>query len=363
MLNRQTVGGGRACRGLSLFILGAALLFGAAVAQGENVAAFRDKLFDVQFVGEAEAWAVGYPGMILHTADAGATWTHVDAGTDEALFSVSFPDPQNGWISGRRGTILHTADGGKTWSVQETATLEPLFSIDFVDARHGCAVGNFGQILWTDDGGGTWVLWELQMQIPAPTGEDGEPIEPPFDYEPEALFNASLNAVAVLDAKTAVVAGEYPAWELDYNAYLTLDAVSNMYRTDDGGKTWTLIKNGSTKFIYDMAFDTAGKRGYAVGTQGELLVTDDGGLTWANIPTGQANHLVGVAVTASGCWIAGLDGVILTVTGQTVQASPSDVYIWLCSVATNGAGKGIAVGGRGSLLITADGAKSWKSID
>ena len=40
------------------------------------------------FVDDRTAWAVGFGGMIGHTADAGATWTAQGSGGDTQLNSV-----------------------------------------------------------------------------------------------------------------------------------------------------------------------------------------------------------------------------------------------------------------------------------
>ncbi len=69
-------------------------------------------LYDVSFFNETEGWAVGAFGTILHTTDAGVTWTTQTSATLNFLFSVHFEGIDNGWIVGQGGTILHTTDGG-----------------------------------------------------------------------------------------------------------------------------------------------------------------------------------------------------------------------------------------------------------
>ena len=331
---------GRAPRALfPLALLLIAALAAPAWAGDGAVTAFRDKSYDVRFVTASEAWIVGYPGMVLHSVDAGATWSRVDVGTADALFAVDFVDERTGWIVGRSGTILRTTDGGKTWARQKADTTEPLFAVDFLNATVGCAVGNFGTVFWTGDGGATWEKRQV-----------------------EPMVNASLNAVAVLGPETALVGGDYPSWELDLTANLDPESISNLYRTDDGGKTWSVVKTGSKAILYDVAFEPDETRGFAAGTKGTLLSTADGGRTWSEIQTGETNHLTGLALAPDGPWAVGLDGVIVKSASGAARKASSGIYGWLSSIAFSGGdGKiGIAVGSRGVILRTTDGGRTWK---
>jgi photosystem II stability/assembly factor-like uncharacterized protein len=69
-------------------------------------------------VGE-RVWAVGRPGsVVLHSADAGQSWTLLKTGQPLSLHGVFFFDDKRGWAAGDAGLILATLDGGKTWQVQ-----------------------------------------------------------------------------------------------------------------------------------------------------------------------------------------------------------------------------------------------------
>ena len=74
---------------------------------------FLPALLDITFADETRGWAVGYPGIILYTADGGETWTYQESGTEAVLNCVSFADGLHGFISGSGGVILRTEDGGE----------------------------------------------------------------------------------------------------------------------------------------------------------------------------------------------------------------------------------------------------------
>jgi photosystem II stability/assembly factor-like uncharacterized protein len=127
-------------------------------------------LNDVQFVDGQHGFIAGEFGMLLATADGGATWTHRDLGTDQTIFGMDFTTPERGWIVGIDGLVMQTTDAGVTWTVQlgsrERELLEDvdivaamdkpgLYGID-VEGKYGVIVGDAGTLLLTSDGGETW---------------------------------------------------------------------------------------------------------------------------------------------------------------------------------------------------------------
>jgi photosystem II stability/assembly factor-like uncharacterized protein len=64
-------------------------------------------VISIAFVSPVSGWAVGCDGTIIHTEDAGETWTPQIGETDEDLQSVSFGSSRSGWAVGKNGAILH----------------------------------------------------------------------------------------------------------------------------------------------------------------------------------------------------------------------------------------------------------------
>jgi len=98
------------------------------------------RLNAVCFKGAERGWAVGSGGVILATADGGATWRPQDSGAAEDLFDVKFFDESEGWAVGGGGAMLHTRDGGRTWADERRVTTHALERLFFV-GRRGWAVG------------------------------------------------------------------------------------------------------------------------------------------------------------------------------------------------------------------------------
>jgi photosystem II stability/assembly factor-like uncharacterized protein len=101
-----------------------------------------------------------------------------------------------------------------------------------------------------------------------------------------------LFAVSVVDANVVYAAGYYGA----------------IYKTTDGGTSWTKQDTGTLKSLYDISMADADK-GWAVGQMGLVLRTTDGGRTWIpqpNLKEKEGAQLFGVrAIDGNTAWAVG----------------------------------------------------------
>ena len=243
-------------------------------------------IHSVAFVDSNRGFAVGNNGLILATTDGGKSWSAQNAGIPFDLYSVTFIDKDNGWVSGFAGTLLHTADGGETWSKVSTDTAQWIMKVTFLkgDPSHGWAVGQDGLILTTTDGGATWK-------------KQNNPVR------------KDLYGVNFIDANKGWVVGTHGIIEF----------------TANGGQSW-IIQNGSGRT--PLTWGVAGmeresndlhsvvfvndKVGYVTGVLGIFLKTTDGGNTWTRIKSGTNLDLYGLTFpdNAHG-WAVGVGGMIL----------------------------------------------------
>lgn len=86
----------------------------------------------VDFVNEANGWAVGEMGNIIHSEDGGQNWVLQNSGVSKWLTSVDFNDELNGWVVGLDGTILRTIDGGITWNPIIVSVKENFYESDLI---------------------------------------------------------------------------------------------------------------------------------------------------------------------------------------------------------------------------------------
>ncbi len=307
-----------------------------APAAGDAIAAlgfFADASNGWVVYGRVDSPTVPPYILAWFTHDGGESWTYGvinTTGVSAELFSpwyLDFSDSQHGWLLVLLGegmmhayvALYSTGDGGATW----TDILDPSSAADiqsftktgmiFVDAHTGWltrdaqGVDSIPHTFLTQDGGVNWT----RIDLPAPTDTTGW-----FDnnscgtYSPVAFSTQSaLFIMKCLDNATYKVEHNYlystgdggqswqsvslpfaftvtspPGGGLFFNNVQSGLALSRwIYRTDDGGKTWSAGKqvnwDGQFSFI-DL------NTGWAVATnagQIALARTVDGGGTWQEI--------------------------------------------------------------------------------
>src|SRR5688572_29939006 len=69
------------------------------------------------FAGERLV-AAGAHGHIVFSDDGGTTWQQAQVPVSADLTALHFVDATLGWAVGHEGVVLHTADGGASWTVQ-----------------------------------------------------------------------------------------------------------------------------------------------------------------------------------------------------------------------------------------------------
>lgn len=232
----------------------------------------RSLLLDADARG-ATMVAVGERGHVLVSSDRGATWKQVEVPTRALLTGVDLGDETTGWAVGHDEVILRTRDGGTTWELvrNEPDNERPLLDVWFRDTDHGFAVGAYGAFLVTEDGGTSW--------DERPIGED--------DYH--------LNQIAPADDGTIYVAAE----------------AGHLYRSDDGGETWTSLPSPYEGSYFGVLPLTDGGL-LAFGLRGNLYRSEDRGERWQQISTGtEATLMAGLELADGEVLVAGLAGVVL----------------------------------------------------
>lgn len=290
--------------------------------------------------------AAGQRGHILYSDNA-TTWVQAQVPVSSDLTALAFPSARQGWAVGHEGVVLHSSDAGKTWTKQldgrqiaaivlkqygnpanpddpeaqrlkQDAELfaaqgadKPLLDVWFADERTGFVIGAFNLILRTEDGGQTWTSWQDRVDNPRSMHLYG--------LRPAAgtLFMvAEQGLVLKLDAASQ----RFVKVELPYegtlfgllgDAHLVLvyGLRGNALRSLDGGASWSTVDTGIKEGITSGLIVDDGSILLASQT-GQLLRSTDRGATFSRVPSDRVAPNFALAPVAEGAVaLAGLGGV------------------------------------------------------
>lgn len=289
------------------------LPMGVAHAQGPHdetapaimsLRAAQTLLLDVGRAGDRLV-AVGARGHIVYSDDQGDTWIQAPVPTRALLTAVHFVDDQHGWAVGHDSLILHTSDAGETWTIQyRDPELEqevdpegpgllekPLMDVWFRDVNTGFAFGAYGLALRTDDGGQTWndITYDIDNEngfhynAITRVGEQGlflvgemgtmyrsRDLGDTWETIEEMPYDGSLFGTAGLGGEDVVL-----VWGLR----------GNMLRSTDFGDSWEEVTlqtahNGPLEATLFGGTATDDGKVIVVGAGGAVVSSDDGGETF-----------------------------------------------------------------------------------
>ena len=133
--------------------------------------------------------------------------------------------------------------------------------------------------------------------------------------------------------------------------------------TEDGGGTWEKQTSGASSTLESIAFPTT-ESGWAVGKNGVILHTEDGGGTWTKQASGIEAWLFSVAICHAGVGLGGRAKTASSCTPRTAATHGRSRLAasreFLRSVTFPTPQPGWAVGGKGVILNTEDGGRTWK---
>jgi len=252
-------------------------------------------------------WAVGHDGVILHTNNAGATWSRqLDGHRAGALLLAAYPEDASA-KDAERAAALH--DQAKHFA--EQGAENPFLDVWFADERDGFAIGAFGLILHTTDAGETWQPW-----LHADDNPGGLHLYAIRAAGPDVYIVGEQGLVLRLDRDT----GRFEKLQLPYQGTLfgvIGDARSvvvfglrgTVLRSVDRGASWQAITTG---LQVGMTGGTVGADGrYLIVSQaGHVLASDDAGATFALQTVQQPLPAAAVVVANGGALVvAGPRGV------------------------------------------------------
>lgn len=225
--------------------------------------------------------AAGEQGVILLSDDDGKHWRQVTVPVSVSLTALSFPNERQGWAVGHSGVVLHTADAGESWSVQldgqaaaqrvlealpvdagtdpaqarqlriaQSLVAEgadkPWLAVHFSNARQGTVVGAFGLIMHTEDGGQSWQSWMDRLDNPR-----GYHLYALAGHGKRLYIAGEQGLLLVSDDQgqhfrrlPSPYPGSFFALNLSSDGTLVLAGLRGQaWRSDDGGMQWQALAN------------------------------------------------------------------------------------------------------------------------
>lgn len=213
-------------------------------------------------------------------------WTLQNSGTTENLKDVYCIDANNVIVVGNGGTILKTTDGGTTWEHKVSGTTSDLRKVQFLTTTIGYAVGTNGTLLKTVDQGENWLNIDLGINtylsgltclsenvffISGSNGLVMKTTNGGITFEEKSItINQNVADIQFLNEQIGYSLVGFPD-----------DLMSDkiLYKTTDGGNSWTILLNDPVDAFYFMSENIGFINIVNIG----IHKTIDGGSNFTNI--------------------------------------------------------------------------------
>lgn len=246
-------------------------------------------------------------------------WEPVSFSEDLEFREVFFVTIDKGWVAGSKGTIIHTKDAGKTWTAQmggdPAAAEEPVRLLRFLDETHGWAViGGTGssrtRILRTEDGE-SWedlgkapqYIHELAMSSPTDgvaagylgmgsvpstllkTRDGGKTWTPVVQCSVKAMIGGLNREIGCNVERIQFVTPSVGYLVAKTKCVGPCENPPILAKTEDGGDSWRFFVGPGDPDVVGATdlFFTDENTGIVRTTDGKLSRTTDGGATWKGL--------------------------------------------------------------------------------
>lgn len=339
-------------------------------------------LYSVDAPEGGHVWAVGGPGVVLHSSDGGAQWEPQDPNLQYILRGLDFVDDQTGWIVGDGNTVKRTNDGGQTWTSQGLINAITARDISMVDDQTGWVVGIGGAVRKTVNGGST--AWTTVASGTTRQLNDVDAVDSTHAWAVGGTTSTEGVIVATTDGVTWATQSIPTTQGLNAVSMATTQtgfAVGNrntttntgtVLKTTDGGTTWnplsiTYLNALGTPVALNTTMRAAAFRdeltGWIAGDSGLVLYTEDGGTTWTSQKSGsQAIYSIAPG-PAESAHMVGVSGVMLRTenNGGSWRGQQQGTTVRLNGGTWTGPTSGLVVGAAGLVMKTEDAGDSWAS--
>jgi photosystem II stability/assembly factor-like uncharacterized protein len=243
--------------------------------------------------------------IVSRSTDGGRTWSRVviDGNYPGSIQALHFVDATQGYLVISPGrfdltgsTVLRTADGGLTWQVAGTdGWLGTILATPDASTIWAASAGDAGPVerrmfAVSRDGGRTWI----DVALPGVPATIGQWVR--FLQAPIIIGSTGIVLVAPNDGS----------------------GISDIDRSDDGGKTWIRVGTTSSPSLAVLGRASWLRSG---ATPGVIEATTDAGATWHQLA------LAGLPLASTITWMAFSDPNHGALTAGTGLAATSGLYV------------------------------------
>jgi len=341
---------------------------------------------DIEFADANIGYACGEDGYIFKTTDGGANWTMIGdtANYINDLEGLAVVSADVVYFAGQDWMLLKTTNGGANFTFLGDSTTFLGDDLDgniaFADENNGVVIadGTGGYTWYTTDGGANWNFVSVAGLFPIGTSSSRI-------YDVEMIGTTVLiggyhyTTFISTDGGANYTLGGVPT-NYGYERFSSVNMVDAQtffasgtdgvtYTSTDGGTNWTELVIGTGQQTVFIDFVDA-NTGYVIGYYGMFMKTTDAGasfsplLEWPQVSFWglafpEENKIV-LSTYSGGELATSIDGGL---TWDYPNNYATQVHENLYECEFFDANTGLAGGGYGTLIRTADGGASWTAIE
>ena len=259
---------------------------------------FTNNLNGMKFFDSQNGWIVGDKGLILKTTNGGDDWIKLPEVVSKNLNSIDFVYLSRGVIVGQEATLLQSSDSGNSWQIDSSLRKKSNVNMNVVRADLVCTrvAGNAGELIeykpYDDFGNKDWFttsFGSLRNVNSVATAWDGR--------VGSLVGDGGLITFFIWADKNSIftdfsISSQYNVKDVFYSTIKIAYAVGNfgvVLRANNSAR-FGIIAHLDVNQLNSVYFlDTL--KGFVAGTAGSLFKTTDGGQTWTKIFTGIKNPI------------------------------------------------------------------------